>query len=184
MTHPTLDFPECMELSEQVRRYVLALMQASAKEGPSVVVIGAEQEDIGSEEKSYSDITADSINVELKEFGDIDRKTLEERVKAERSEVRKHNRKIAKQAQVAKEEAEKRTIDVSQIVKRNPKPTPAMLATLAEQARLAMARAEELAGEPVVYCCGAIRKERINECPGTCGARPEYRVVNQLGQVN
>jgi len=181
MTHPTLDYPECRELSEQVRQYVLALMQSNAIERSSVVSVGGEEEDIGDEPVSYSDITADSINVDISEFGNISRKAVEDRVRTERSDIRVRNRKVVKQAAITKEEADKRTIDVSEIVKRNPKPSPATLAMLAEQARQAMARAEELAGERVIYCCGAIRKESINECPaGTCGTKPEYRLVNQL----
>ena len=57
--------------------------------------------------------------------------------------------------------------------------TASELATLAEQAKQALAQAEELAGERVKYCCGSIRLERY-KCIYKCSSKKQYRAVNEL----
>ena len=52
------------------------------------------------------------------------------------------------------------------------------LASLREQAMLAIEQASELAGEPVHYCDAGLRTEA--ECWGTCKDNPVYQEVNQL----
>jgi hypothetical protein len=54
------------------------------------------------------------------------------------------------------------------------------LAKLAKQAKLAIQQASQLAGEPVIYCCGFLRIEsRINyEC--TCSTSRRHKTINSL----
>jgi len=54
------------------------------------------------------------------------------------------------------------------------------LAQLAEQARLALAEACELAGGRVFYCCGYIHKEGLYECASQCKSKQHYKRVDEL----
>lgn len=172
-----VDFPERNELSGIVRKYVLAWVNANR-------AFGREEEDVPVEEKvttkrSYSDISAESLNVDIA-FGQTDAKALGKRVKDERSAVRSHNRRLEKEARLAKEEQRPKLVDPTRVVGRPAPPAASELAELAERAKQALARAEELAGEPVVYCCGGINIERLRECNGKCDTIPRYQAVNAL----
>lgn len=175
--HNTMDFPRSMELSEIVRQYAFALILANQK--PREEDEAEEKDDLS--EKSYSEITAESIGVELK-FGETDAKTLNKRVIDERSAVRVHNRAIEKRKiQEAASAGKRKASDPSEIIPETYQPpSPAELASLAEQAKLALAEASELAGEPVEYCCAAIRKVSKNECRGRCKEARRYRAIRAL----
>jgi hypothetical protein len=54
------------------------------------------------------------------------------------------------------------------------------LATLAEQAKLALAEAGRLAGERVIYCCGYIRKEKNYDCRAECSSKQRYKIIREL----
>lgn len=174
--HPSMDFPKSAELSEIVRQYAFALILASQK--PRKAHTDRDEEDLA--ERSYGDITAESIGVEL-EFGKVDASAINERVKNERSAVRVHNRAVDKRKRQAEESKGRRTVDPSEIIPEiYEPPSQAELAALAEQAKLALAEAGKLAGEPVEYCCAAIRKVSKHECSGNYRGTGRYRAVRAL----
>jgi alpha-beta hydrolase superfamily lysophospholipase len=154
--HPSIDYPKSTELSEQARHYVRALIKIYGIlpfEYPQEVKKGEVDESLV--------------------IGSVDAKVVHKREAAKKRKARSKAKKLAKK----KEEPKKYNALPD---KQDPHPSPAQLAELAEQARLALAEASKLAGEPVIYCCAAIRKEDKYECRANCQDNKHYQRINEL----
>ena len=155
--HPSIDYPKSTELSEQARHYVRALIKTCG-----ILPFKYPQE----AKKGHVD--------ESLVIGTIDAKALHKREAAKKRKAKSKVKKLVEE----KEEPIKHPAlpDNSG----DPLPSPALLAELAEQARLALAEASKLAGEPVIYCCAAIRKEGNYECEARCQDNEHYQRINDL----
>lgn len=153
---PSIDYPKSIELSEQARHYVRALIKIHG-----ILPFKYPQEP----KKGQVD---ESLII-----GTIDAKALHKREAAKKRKAKARAKKLVK-----KKEEPKKSNAIPDT--KDPVPSPAQLAQLAEQARLALAEASRLAGEPVFYCCAAIRKEGNYECEGNCQDNEHYRRVNGL----
>jgi hypothetical protein len=118
------------------------------------------------------DAPVDPTDADNLEFGVSDGKAIHKKVLADRRRARR------------KKPKRKRRIGPSKVLPQDEgkKYTAGELATLAEQARLAMLEASRLAGERVIWCCNAIRKEKIHDCWGDCGSKELYTRVRALTQ--
>lgn len=152
----SMEFPRCIELSEQVRKFSSALIR-----------------NYGILPVDYNDETVSTpTSTTNLEFGVSDGKAIHKKALAKR---RKKKKKKEKPPLALSDPKLVESLYGSVKIY-----TDNELAQLAEQAKQALAEASRLAGEPVIYCCAAIRRKSIHECFGECESWEHYKQINEL----
>jgi hypothetical protein len=162
---PEIDFPQSVELTDTVRTYVAALIRNN-----EILPVKYKKH-----RKKKGDETNGDIIDEL-EFGVSDSAAVAKMAQANRRKAEKEKKKPNKKGDLGSQRPDISEIVNSVVIKY----TDDELAALAEQARLALARAGELAGEPVIYCCAHIRKERLHDCKSGARTKWRYKQVAKL----